>query len=55
MRSLFIKTITIPAAFKTIHCTRRAQLWDRQASIIVDLSRLAFRLSAEGKACRTKR
>jgi hypothetical protein len=54
MRSLFIKTITIPAAFKTVHCARRAQLWGRQASIVIGLSRLAFRHTAEGKARRTR-
>jgi hypothetical protein len=54
MRSLIIKTITIPAAFKTIRCARRAQLWNRQASIVIDLSKLAFRHTAEGKACRTR-
>lgn len=54
MRSLLIKTIIFPKAFKTIRCGCRAQLWGRQASIIVGLSRLACRYAAEGKACRTK-
>jgi hypothetical protein len=54
MRSLFIKTIIFPTAFKTIRCARRAQLWGRQASIIIGLSRLAFRGAPEGKVCRTK-
>jgi hypothetical protein len=54
MRSLFIKTITIPAAFKTIRCVRRAQLWGRQASIVIGLNKLAFGRTAEGKACRTR-
>jgi hypothetical protein len=54
MRSLFFKNITNPAAFKTIRCVRRAQLWGRQASIGIGLNKLAFRHTAEGKACRTK-
>jgi len=43
MRSLLFKDITIPIAFKAIRCSRRAQLWNRQASIIRDLTKLAFR------------
>src|SRR3974377_939250 len=43
MRSLLLKDITIPIAFKAIRCGRRAQLWNRQASIIRDLTKLAFR------------
>ena len=54
MRSLFVKIITNPAAFKTIRSGRRAQLWGRQASIVIGLSKLAFRHTAEGKTCRTK-
>jgi hypothetical protein len=34
--------ITIPIAFKASSC-RRAQLWNRQASIIMDLTTLALR------------
>jgi hypothetical protein len=33
---------TIPVAFKAT-CSRRAQLWNRQASIIMDLTTLALR------------
>ena len=54
MRSLFLKTITNPAAFKTIRSVRRAQLWGRQAAIVIGLNKLAFRHTAEGKACRTR-
>jgi hypothetical protein len=43
MRSLLFKDITIPVAFKTIPYSRRAQLWNRQASIITDLTTLALR------------
>jgi hypothetical protein len=43
MRSLLFKNITIPVAFKTIPYSRRAQLWNRQASIVTDLTMLAFR------------
>jgi len=41
MRSLLFKDITIPVAFKAI--TYSAQLWNRQASIVTDLTMLAFR------------
>src|SRR5260370_9415661 len=37
MRSFVFNGITIPAAFKAIRCSRRSQLWNRQASIIMDL------------------
>jgi hypothetical protein len=43
MRSFLFKDITIPIAFKTIPYSRRAQLWNRQASIVTDLTMLAFR------------
>ena len=43
MRSLLFKDVTIPGAFKTIPYSRRAQLWNRQASIMMDLSTLALR------------
>jgi len=43
MRSLLLKDITIPVAFKAIPYSRRAQLWNRQASIVTDLTMLAFR------------
>jgi len=42
MRSLPFKDITIPVAFKAIPYSR-AQLWNRQASIVTDLTMLAFR------------
>src|SRR5271157_5377642 len=37
MRSFTPRGITIPVAFKAICCSRRAQLWKRQASMIMDL------------------
>jgi hypothetical protein len=43
MRSLLFKDITISVAFKAIPYSRRAQLWNRQASIVTDLTMLAFR------------
>jgi hypothetical protein len=54
MRSLLVKTIIFPTTFKTIRCGCRAQLWGRQASIVIGLSRLAFRQATEGKVRRTK-
>ena len=42
MRSSVFNDITIPVAFKAT-CSRRAQLWNRQASIIMDLTTLALR------------
>jgi len=42
MRSLLFKDITVPVAFKAIPYSRRAQLWNRQASIVTDLTMLAF-------------
>jgi hypothetical protein len=43
MRSLLLKDIIIPVAFTTMPYSRRAQLWNRQASIVTDLTMLAFR------------
>ena len=43
MRSFVVNFITIPTAFKTVRCKRRAQLWNRQASIIIDLTTVALR------------
>jgi hypothetical protein len=43
MRSFAFNDITIPVAFKAIRCRRRAQLWNRQVSIIKDLTTLALR------------
>jgi hypothetical protein len=43
MRGLHKEYITLPIAFKAIRESRRAQLWSRQASIIMDLTALAFR------------
>jgi hypothetical protein len=43
MRSFVFKCITIPVALKAIRCSRRAELWNRQASIIMDLTTLAIR------------
>jgi hypothetical protein len=41
MRSSVFKNITIPVTFKAR--SRRAQLWNRQASIIMNLTTLALR------------
>ena len=41
MRSFVFNDITIPVAFKAT-CSRRAQLWNRQASIIMDLTTWPF-------------
>jgi hypothetical protein len=43
MRSFVFNDITIPVAFKAICYGRRVQIWNRQASIITDLTMLAFR------------
>lgn len=43
MRSFVFNGITIPVVFKAIPCSRRAQLWNRQAAIITDLTTLALR------------
>ena len=43
MRSFVFNDITIPVVFKANRCSRRAQLWNRQASIIMDLTTLALR------------
>lgn len=43
MRSLLFKDINSPVAFEAIPYSRRAQLWNRQASIVTDLTMLAFR------------
>jgi len=43
MRGLLPKNIILPIAFKAIRESRRAQLWNRQASIITDLTILALR------------
>ena len=43
MRGLLREYITLPIAFKAIRESRRAQLWNRQASIIMDLTALTFR------------
>ena len=48
MRSLLLKSITVPVAFKAIRESRRAQLWNRQASIMMDLTMSALRHAAEG-------
>jgi hypothetical protein len=37
MRSFVSNNITIPVALKAIRYSRRAQLWNRRASIITDL------------------
>ena len=47
MRSFVSESITIPVAFKASRHCRRAQLWNRQASIIMDLTMLALRQIAE--------
>jgi hypothetical protein len=43
MRSLISNDITNPVVFKAIGASRRFQLWNRQASIIMDLTTLALR------------
>jgi hypothetical protein len=43
MRSFIRNGITIPVAFKAVRYSRRVQLWNRQASIIMDLTTLALR------------
>ena len=43
MRSSTCNSITSPVVFKAIGFSRRVQLWNRQASIIMDLTTLAFR------------
>jgi hypothetical protein len=43
MRSLIAKGITPPVVFKAISNSCRVQLWNRQASIITDLTTLALR------------
>ena len=43
MRNFVFNDVTIPVAFKAISCIGRAQLWHRQASIVVDLTTLAIR------------
>jgi hypothetical protein len=43
MRSFVFNYITIPVAFKAVGSKRRAQLWNRQASIIVELTTVALR------------
>ena len=43
MSSSVNHSITISLAFKAIRCSRRAQLWNRQASIVIDLTTLALR------------
>jgi len=43
MRSFLRNGITTPAVFKAVRCSRRVQLWNRQASIIIDLTTLTLR------------
>jgi hypothetical protein len=43
MRSFVFNDITIPVAFKAICYGRRVEIWNRQASIIADLTALALR------------
>ena len=43
MRSFVSKGITSPVVFKAIDLSRRVQLWNRQASIIIDLTTLTLR------------
>ena len=42
MRSFVFNDITIPVVFKANRCSRRAQLWNRQAAIIMNLTTLAL-------------
>jgi hypothetical protein len=43
MRSFVSNDITIPIVFKAIRYSHRIQIWNRQASIIMDLTTLALR------------
>jgi hypothetical protein len=43
MRSFVSNNITVPPVFKVRWYTRLVQLWNRQASIIMDLTALAHR------------
>jgi hypothetical protein len=43
MRSFVSNSITTQVVFKVIPLSRRVQLWNRQASIIMDLTTLTFR------------
>jgi hypothetical protein len=43
MRSFLRNDITTPIVFKAVRCSRRVQLWNRQASIIIDLTTLTLR------------
>jgi hypothetical protein len=43
MRSFVSNGITTPVVFKAIPHSRRVQLWNRQASIITDLTTLTLR------------
>jgi hypothetical protein len=42
MRSLVSNGIISPVVFKAIRCSRRVKLWNRQASIIRNLTTLAL-------------
>jgi hypothetical protein len=48
MRSLLSKNTTAPVVFKVICRSRRLQLWNRQASIIMNLTALA---RGHGRRC----
>jgi hypothetical protein len=43
MRSFVFNSITTPVVFKGDRSSRRVQLWNRQASIIIDLTTLTLR------------
>ena len=43
MRSFVSNGTTSPVGFKAIRYSRRVKLWNRQASIIMDLTTLALR------------
>jgi hypothetical protein len=43
MSSFVSKAITSPVVLKAIPHSRRVQLWNRQASIIIDLTALTLR------------
>ena len=43
MRSFVSNGITSPVVFKAIRYSRRVKLWNRQASITVELTTLALR------------
>jgi hypothetical protein len=48
MRSFVSDCTTKPAVFQAVRRSRRVQLWNRQASIIIDLTTLTLRHKERG-------